>query len=104
MSERERAQPWEEAVGRVGYGARAATYALIAWFALAAAVRLDPREPKGLGEALRTVVHEPGGRFVLGALALGFLAHVVWRAVQTIADIEHVGRGWRGAAVRFGYA
>lgn len=100
----EQARPWEEAVGRVGYGARAGLYILIGCFALAAVVRLDPRQPKGVSEALRTLVHEPGGRWLLGALALGLLAHALWRGAQAAADLEHVGHALRGVALRIGYA
>ena len=102
MSARERARPWQVLLGRVGYAARATIYVLIACFALEAAVRWDPHETRGLGGAWRTLVGEPGGRWLLGTLALGLLAHAAWRAVQALTDVDGVGRGLRGVAIRTG--
>ncbi|MCU1281557.1 MAG: hypothetical protein JWM53_5103, partial [bacterium] len=92
------AHRWAGRVGRAGYAARAAVYCLIAALALDAARRFDAREPRGMVGALHKLAERTGGRLLLGLLAVGLLAQVLWRAVQVFSDIErphgHRPRWW----------
>jgi hypothetical protein len=77
-------------LGRVGLAARGALYLLIGVVALAAAGHLDQaRGPKG---TLIALLAWPGGRIVVGVLALGFLAFALSHAMSVF--VEH-GRSWR---------
>lgn len=76
-------------MGRVGYAARAAVYCLIAAIALDAARRFDPDEPRGIIGALHELADRPGGRLLLGLLAVMLAAQVAWRALQTFTHLEH---------------
>lgn len=90
--------------GRLGYGARGLVYAIVAFFALDATLRLHPERAKGLGEGSSLIGQQPGGRWLLGLLGLGLLAHAIWRAVQAFADVDHRGRSARGLAARAWFA
>lgn len=65
---------WIEPAGRVGYAAKAMSLGLIGWFLLRAGLTYDPREARGLSGALQELATSGGGRVVLGAVALGFMA------------------------------
>lgn len=91
-------------VGRVGYAARAAVYCLVAALALDAARRYDPREPRGVIGGLHKLAAEPGGRLLLGVLAIGLAAQVAWRAVQVFSDIEQPHGHAPRWTTRFGWS
>jgi hypothetical protein len=84
----EDARRWTARIGRAGYAARAAVYCLIAAIALDAVRRFDPAEPRGIVGALHKLADRTGGRLLLGLLAIGLLAQVVWRGMQVATDIE----------------
>jgi hypothetical protein len=94
---------WARRIGCAGYAARAAVYGIIAGFGLDAALRLDPSEPKGLGEAFRALVARPGGRWLLALLALLLLMQVAWRALQALTDVETRDGRPPGLARRVGH-
>lgn len=61
-------------LGRLGSSARGAVFVLLGWFVVQAAVLRDPHQAKGMGGALGTLAQQGGGRALLAALGLGFLA------------------------------
>jgi hypothetical protein len=73
MSEKE--ITWAERVGRMGYAARGVVYAIIGSFFIVAAVQIDPDEAIGVGEALQKLAEQPYGLWLLGTVALGFIAY-----------------------------
>jgi hypothetical protein len=91
-------------VGRVGYAARAAVYCIIAAIALDAARRFDPNEPRGVIGGLHKLADQPGGRLMLGLLAIGLAAQVAWRAVQTFTNIEQPHGHAPRWTTRFGWS
>lgn len=95
---------WPRRIGRAGYLGRAALYALIAAIALDAVVRLDPNEPVGVGGAFGTLVSMPGGRWLLGLLAVGLLLQAVWRGLQACTNIERGGARRPTLLRRLGWA
>lgn len=66
---------WARRLGRLGLAARGVTFGLIGTFMIHAAVQSDPSEAKGLGDALQTLAHQTYGPWLLGAVALGFVAY-----------------------------
>ena len=80
--------PWLRWVGHCGYAAEGVVYVLIGGFALAAA--LEPaRRPNGYKGALAQLAAAPFGDPMLGLLALGLTAFVLWQMVLGIVDPEH---------------
>ncbi|HVX86218.1 MAG TPA: DUF1206 domain-containing protein [Phycisphaerae bacterium] len=79
-------------LGRIGLLARGLLYFLIGGVALAAAGRLDEaRGPKG---TLIALLAWPGGRIVVGVLALGFLAFALSHAMSLFVERRRTWRAW----------
>lgn len=66
-----RTRPAFEAIGMAGMTARGVVVGLIGYFVLQSAVTFNPAHAKGLDGALRSLVHDPFGPWLLGLLALG---------------------------------
>jgi hypothetical protein len=62
-------------LGRVGYAARGFVFAVIGLFLIIAARDANPGEARGIDSALATLASQPFGPFLLGAVALGFIAY-----------------------------
>lgn len=69
-------------LGTTGIAARGLVFALIGGFLLDAAVRFDPKKAKGLDASLKTVAHQPFGKVLLFAAALGLLAFSLWSFIE----------------------
>jgi fumarate reductase subunit D len=69
-------------VGTAGVAARGLVFALIGGFLLDAAVRFQPDKAKGLDASLKAVAHQPFGRVVLFAAAVGLLAFALWSFIE----------------------
>ena len=67
---------------RFGFIAYAVVLAIVGGFLLVAGLQSDPSEAKGIGDALAVVRAQPFGRWMLGALGLGFLAFALENAVE----------------------
>jgi hypothetical protein len=65
---------WFTRLGQVGYVARGVVFALIGLFLVVAARRGNPGEAHGLDGALATLAQQPFGPWLLGIVALGFVA------------------------------
>jgi hypothetical protein len=62
-------------LGRGGRIAQGVVFGIIGVLVLVAAVQYDPDKARGLDGALKTLVSQPYGRWLLGLVALGFLAY-----------------------------
>jgi hypothetical protein len=62
-------------LGRAGYAARGFVFAVIGLFLIIAARNANPEEARGLDSALDTLAGQPFGPWILGAVALGFVAY-----------------------------
>ena len=71
-----------EVLGVVGYGARGLVYCGSGAFVVAAALTADPQKAKGLDGTLAELVQQPFGPWLLGAVAVGFVAYGVLSAVE----------------------
>lgn len=78
---------WVPPLARLGYAAKGVVYLIVGYLAFRAATAAG--SPEGARGALQSLVDEPGGRIMLGLIALGLLGHVVWRLVQVVLDPEH---------------
>lgn len=80
---------WVPPMARLGYAAKGVVYLIVGWIAVKASVAAG--QPEGTSGALRSLVDQDGGRWMLMLIAVGLLAHVAWRVVQALMDPEHRG-------------
>jgi hypothetical protein len=78
--------PVFEGLARAGYVARGAIYVIVGVlaFRLAEGVSGEPANQKG---ALRTVAHQPFGRWLLVAIAIGLAGYSLWRLTQAVVGV-----------------
>jgi hypothetical protein len=78
-------------IGRLGYGARGAIYALVGISAVRATV--DPGHPPGgFGEALKQLPDERLSALVLVLIAAGLACFAIWLVVAAVYRRDHPGR------------
>jgi hypothetical protein len=70
-------------LGQVGYIAKGAAFAIVGILLVNAAATNDPAKSRGLDAALRALVKQPFGAFLLILIALGFLAFGIYCFVQS---------------------
>jgi len=75
---RQEEETWITHAGRIGYTARGIVYGIISAFLIEAAWLYDPQEAGGLGEALVALSAQSYGPWVLGAVAVGFIAFGIY--------------------------
>jgi hypothetical protein len=92
-----------ESAARIGYFSRGAVYLSIGAMALLRAANLTPHAQGGIG-ALRAWAHWPVGIALLWLIGLGLCGFAAWRALQSLFDIEGVGRGAKAWIGRTGKA
>lgn len=98
------ASPWIERLGRFGLVAKGVVYLIIGAMAIQAAFGTGGQLTDRDG-ALHAVLRQPFGAVLLGTLAAGLLAYMVWRLVQAVANPErepHDLKGWSKRAFRLG--
>jgi hypothetical protein len=61
-------------LGRFGMAARGVTFLVIGWFLLQAGMHHAPSQAQGFGGAFLFLLAQPYGRWLLGIVALGFIA------------------------------
>ncbi|HEY8613885.1 MAG TPA: DUF1206 domain-containing protein [Roseomonas sp.] len=90
-----------ELLARLGYAARGAVSLIVGLLALLAAIGRGG-EVTGSKGALQTLLSQPLGSVLLGAMAIGLFGFALWRALQSILDADGRGRSWRAMAARTG--
>lgn len=73
--------PVLDRVAQVGLVAYGITHLLIGWLCVQLALGDHSENPSARG-AFQALARQPGGRFLVAAVAVGFLLLVVWRAVE----------------------
>ena len=68
MSPRE--ETWITRGGHLGYAARGVVFGIIGVFLMQAALRSDPSQATGLGEALQELLQQPFGPWILGTVVV----------------------------------
>jgi hypothetical protein len=81
------------ALGRIGLGARGAIYVLVAVIAGRIALGEGAGEEADSEGAIRALSDQPFGSVLLGLLALGFLAHALWRLALAALGRRHAEDG-----------
>lgn len=92
-----------EQVARLGYASKALVYAIVGYLALAAALERGGRVTDTSG-ALRVVLQQPFGRFLLIVLAVGLCGYALWRVLDAISDPDRHGTSFKGLVTRIGNA
>ena len=87
--------PSLELLTRIGFAARGVMYALIGYLAL----RFGRSES---GSGALAYIAEGSGKWLLAAMALGFVAYGVWRLSEAWVDTEGHGTDAKGVIVRLG--
>ncbi|HEV2129901.1 MAG TPA: DUF1206 domain-containing protein, partial [Longimicrobiaceae bacterium] len=97
------ASPWVEGLARLGYAAKGVVYLIVGGLAAQAALG-SGGQTTGSEGALSTILRQPLGQVLLGAVAVGLAGYALWRFVQAALDPEHRGTDAKGIAIRLGYA
>jgi len=66
---------WVTRLGQIGYIARGIVFGVIGLFLIVAALHANPGEARGVDSALATLAQQPFGPWLLGAVAIGFIAY-----------------------------
>jgi len=70
-------------LGQVGYIARGIALSVVGGLLGYAALTFDPQKAQGLDGAMRAILEQPFGRFLLTAVALGFIAFGLFAFLQS---------------------
>jgi hypothetical protein len=89
-------------LARIGLAAKGVNYLLIGVFAMLAVMSARTQVP-GKNGAWLAMAREPGGRVLLGFLAVGLACHGAWRILSGVFDLDRKGRRLLGLCIRFGY-
>ena len=73
---------YRDVVGVVGLTGRAAVVALLGYLLLRASLEHDPQEAAGVDEALRSLVDEAYGRWVVTAIAVGLACYGLYSWIE----------------------
>jgi hypothetical protein len=77
-----RARAWLVGIGRAGQAARGVVFVIIGGYAFLAGLHTNPREAKGLGEALGVIERAPYGPYLLAAIAAGLTAYGLFQFIE----------------------
>jgi hypothetical protein len=80
MSNAER--EWIIWTGRVGIASHGVILAMIGSFLIQAAIQYQPSEARGLSGAFQTLLEQRYGPWLLGLMALGFVAHGIYMVMR----------------------
>lgn len=94
--------PWVERMARWGMVVRGTLYVIVGVIAVRVALgRGDRADKQG---ALRALGHQPFGRVLLLAMAVGFAGYALWRFVEAAAGPPGAPEGRKGLLKRLGCA
>ena len=105
QAQRAAGHPWFEKLARFGYAAKGAVYFVVGLLATQAAIG-SGGETTNTSGALREILAQPFGKFLLSLVAVGIIGYMLWRLVQTVLDPEHRGEELTAKRIvqRLGYA
>ena len=75
-------QDWMIWTGRLGIASQGVVLVMIGSFLIRAAIQYDPSEARGLGGTLQELLEQPYGPWLLGLMALGFIAHGIYMFIR----------------------
>lgn len=73
---------WTKRLGQFGIGARGIIFAIIGIFLVLAALNANANEARGVGGALAALAAQPFGPWLLGTVALGFIAYSIYSLLE----------------------
>lgn len=94
---------WVVPLARMGYIAKGIVYVIVGVLAVQAAFGTGGQTTGSEG-AIRSIADEPFGQILLGLMALGLFAYVVWRFAQAVLDAEAYGTDAKAIVRRLFYA
>ena len=83
-------QKWAKWLGQFGIAARGIVFGIIGLFLVLAALRANASEARGLGGALAALAQQPFGPWLLGIVALGFIAYSIYSLIE--ARYRHIAQ------------
>ncbi|WP_020177517.1 DUF1206 domain-containing protein [Methylopila sp. M107] len=89
-----------EHFARAGFAARGAVYILVGALALLAAIGSGMGDVGGGKSALKSLVTQPFGAILLGAVGLGLVFFAAWRIVSALVDADDHGSSAKGLFTR----
>jgi hypothetical protein len=95
-------RPWVGVVARIGLATKGAVYLLIGALAVGAATGSGGAVADNK-RAVHVISAQPHGHAMLLAVAIGFAAYALWRALEALLDLDG-RRGWKGVVRRVGFA
>ena len=95
--------PWIERLERFGLIVRGVIYFLPGLLALRLALGTHGAAMTQTG-AIEMIGHQPFGRALLMAVAIGLAGYALWGVIRAVFDPLHKGHSPRGLAKRFGFA
>jgi hypothetical protein len=90
-------------MARLGFAAIGVVYLLMGVLALLAASGQQQGAHTDKREAVQHLQDLPGGRVLLGLMAVGLVGYIIWRFTQAIIDTERKGSGAKGIGTRLWY-
>lgn len=96
--------PWFERLARLGYAAKGLVYFIVGLLAIQAAIGSGGKTTDTSG-ALKAIVTQPSGKFMLSIVTVGIIGYVLWRLVQAFFDPENRGQSINAKRIaqRIGY-
>lgn len=73
---------WAVRFGRFGIAARGLVFCVIGFFLIQAALRYDPRQAKGVADALRSLATRSDPPWLLGAVAVGLVSYGLYEMFE----------------------
>ena len=94
---------WMAFLARCGYAAKGVVYLLIGGIAAKVAIGAGGAVTDQKG-ALQTILEQPYGHILLGAVTIGLFGFALWCFIQALFDTEGKGTTAKGLIARIGYA
>lgn len=91
-----------ELAARTGYAAKGIVYILVGVLAVRAAFGSGGKTAGGQG-ALESLIDEPFGKWMLGAVAIGLVLYAIYRLMQAIFDVSNEGSDAKGVIRRIAF-
>lgn len=91
-----------EQIARFGYAIKGVVYLIVGLLAVSLALGIVSNAAS-TSDALRIIVAQPFGKFLLTVVAVGLISYAIWRFIQALIDPEHQGKKAKRVILRLGY-
>ncbi len=92
-------------IAQAGLITKGIVYCLLGTLAFMSAFNINGQSSTNADKSgvLALVYQQPGGKVMLGIIALGLAFYSIWRGIEAFGDTEHKGKGIKGLAARGRY-